>query len=251
MIKPLAIAIAAGTLALGAASSSQALDLGAGFSASANVALTSNYMWRGFSQTRNGVALQGGVDLAHSSGLFIGTWASNVDFKATPGADIEHDIYIGYGFTVGPVEIGLLYNAFTYPSEKGLDFSETGISLSAYGLTVGYDYSSDFPMVGNATGTVDDSSTSHYYASYSYELPEGYTVDATVGRYDFKEAGFVGSEDDKYTYYSVGVSKSWKGIDFSLAYTDSNIDKDNCAGYTGGKEYCGDAFVFTVSKTFE
>ena len=69
-----------------------ALELGAGFEASANIGLFSNYMWRGVSQTRNGVALQGGVDITHSSGFYAGTWMSNVNFKLAPKAHTEQDI---------------------------------------------------------------------------------------------------------------------------------------------------------------
>ena len=47
---------------------------------SANVAAVSNYFWRGVSQTDDKAAVQGGIDYSHESGLYAGTWASNIDF---------------------------------------------------------------------------------------------------------------------------------------------------------------------------
>jgi hypothetical protein len=55
----------------------------------ANVALTTDYVWRGISQTQKAPAIQGGFDLAHDSGLYIGVWASNVNFVDDDTSDIE------------------------------------------------------------------------------------------------------------------------------------------------------------------
>jgi uncharacterized protein (TIGR02001 family) len=84
-MKTLSKAVAASVLML-AGSQAISYELGAGFEASANVGVVSNYMWRGMTQTRNGAAVQGGLDLTHSSGFYAGTWMSNVDFKFFPGA---------------------------------------------------------------------------------------------------------------------------------------------------------------------
>ncbi len=47
---------------------------------SANVGVVSNYLWRGVTQADDGPAVQGGVDYAHSSGFYLGTWVSNIDW---------------------------------------------------------------------------------------------------------------------------------------------------------------------------
>jgi uncharacterized protein (TIGR02001 family) len=64
---------------------------------SGNVSLTSDYRYRGISQTRLKPALQGGLDYALPNGLYVGTWLSSIkwidDFGG--GADIEWDIYGG------------------------------------------------------------------------------------------------------------------------------------------------------------
>ena len=73
---------------------------------SANVAVTSDYIWHGVSQTNERPALQAGVEYAHESGFYIGTWGSNVDFAedvADP-ARVEIDLY---GGVRGETEWGL------------------------------------------------------------------------------------------------------------------------------------------------
>ncbi len=52
---------------------------------SANAAVTSNYIWRGVTQTADQAAGQGGIDWGHDSGLYAGTWVSNVDFSELHG----------------------------------------------------------------------------------------------------------------------------------------------------------------------
>ncbi|MEZ5436504.1 MAG: TorF family putative porin, partial [Pseudomonadales bacterium] len=226
-----------------------ALELGAGFEGSANIGFVSNYMWRGFSQTRNGVAVQGGVDITHSSGLYAGTWISNVDFKLAPKAHTEHDIYLGYGFDVGDFAFDLKYTKYMYDNANALDFTETHaqVSYDAGGLgsfALGVDYSDDTPIINT-------DSAIHYYGSYSYSLPIGVDLTATLGRYDFKDSGWVGGTDSKYSYYNIGVAKEFYGINVGLAYTDSNIDDSNCSAFAGGSNYCGGAFVLSAAKTFE
>jgi len=85
-----------------------------------NLGLTSDYRFRGISQTQNGPAVQGGIDYAHESGLYIGNWNSSVSSQMyTNGAGVESDLYAGWkkdiykGLTV---DVGS-YNYF-YPRAK-------------------------------------------------------------------------------------------------------------------------------------
>ena len=54
---------------------------GAAADITGNVGLTTDYVFRGISQTDEKPAIQGGLDYAHSSGAYAGVWASNVDFN--------------------------------------------------------------------------------------------------------------------------------------------------------------------------
>src|SRR4051812_17083639 len=61
-----------------------------------NVALTSDYVFRGVSQTNNNVAIQGGFDWDTGAGFHVGTWGSSLNFKDGSEASAEIDLYGGY-----------------------------------------------------------------------------------------------------------------------------------------------------------
>ncbi len=239
------------TALLLAGSQAMSLELGAGFEGSANVGLVNNYMWRGMTQTRNGAAVQGGFDLTHSSGFYAGTWLSNVDFKLAPGAHTEQDLYAGYGFTAGDFAFDLKYTKYLYDNASALNFGETHAQVSAYGFAVGADYSSDTPVVGNATGTLDDSSAFHYYGSYTYTLPADITLVGTVGQYDYKDSGWVGHDHSNYSYYNLALNKTMWDINFGMAYTNTTVGGSDCDVFAGGSDYCGNKLVVSAVKSFK
>lgn len=203
-------------------------------SISGNVAMTSDYVWRGYSQTLEDPAIQGGFDIAHESGVYVGTWASNVDFG---GAEhIEIDGYFGYSTEfAGGFGLDVGYNRYFYPSADGSDFGEVYIKGSYGMIGVEYYYSPDWFTDADGDGKDD---TAHYIGlSLDYELPEGFGLGATVGMSKFPDV--PNGVDDDYIDWSLSVSKSFMGLDFSLAYTDTDVDNDKLAD--------GRA-VFTVSK---
>ena len=83
---------------------------------SANVALTTDYRFRGVSFSDEDIAIQGGFDLAHESGFYVGTWASSLEDSALYG-NSEVDIYAGWSGEVSPgfsIDAGVLY--YIYPN---------------------------------------------------------------------------------------------------------------------------------------
>ena len=82
-------------------------------SVSYNVGLFSEYIFRGYTQTHNDPALQGGVDYEHSSGIYLGLWASNISWISDAGASnsghsAEIDVYGGYAGEFG--DTGITYD---------------------------------------------------------------------------------------------------------------------------------------------
>jgi uncharacterized protein (TIGR02001 family) len=123
-----------------------ALALSAGVVASAhaeltgNLGLTSDYRFRGVSQTQNAPAVQGGIDYAHKSGFYVGNWNSSVSSQVyTSGAGVENDLYAGYkkdiykGITI---DVGS-YNYF-YP--RAATSASTGSGFDTYEGYVGLGY---------------------------------------------------------------------------------------------------------------
>lgn len=111
---------------------------------SANLTLTSQYVSRGFRQTWGDPALQGGVDYAHPSGLFVGTWISNVSNKFIEGGKVEWDLYGGYTGSVGDLSYtGQIYyyyypNAKLQSADTKYDYGEAVASVTYKWINVKY-----------------------------------------------------------------------------------------------------------------
>jgi uncharacterized protein (TIGR02001 family) len=241
MLKKLTLAIAAtsAVTASGFAVAETVNSPAGDFDVSMNVGLVSDYMFRGISQTQGKGAIQGGLDVAHESGLYVGAWGSNVDFGGD--ASVEFDYYVGFGNNITEeISYDLGWIKYDYPGEGSLNFSEYYGSLSAYGFTLGGAYSSDFG---------GDDSTLYSYVGYEYALPYEIGLALQYGNYDFKDATFASGEDS-YNDWSVGLSKTMIGLDFGLTYTDTDLSSSDCAGFSGKKDYCDATFVASVSKSF-
>ena len=97
----------------------------ADFSLTANVTLASQYRYRGLMQSNNKPAIQGGFDLTHASGFYLGNWNSSIswlgDTNSEVSAPVEMDFYGGYKGSLTdnvPVDLGVLqyYYPGDYPS---------------------------------------------------------------------------------------------------------------------------------------
>jgi uncharacterized protein (TIGR02001 family) len=238
--KVLPAAIAASLLAGATATTVQAGEI------SANVALTSDYRFRGISQSNEDIAIQGGFDYAWDNGIYIGTWASTVDFDVSSAdgglnGSLELDYYVGWGMDIGEnsaIDVGYLY--YDYPGDDGLegDYQELYGSFSWHDLTVGMAYSDDY------YGETD--TFFYYYADYSWGFAENWSLDLHIGYNDLeKNGGFLATDEDSYTDYSVGVTTSFLAVDWSLAYVGTTLDEEDVFDTDWGE----DTVVFTVSKS--
>lgn len=172
---------------------------------SANIGAVSNYVWRGMTQTDDGPAVQGGVDYAHESGLFLGTWVSNVDFRA-PDPDVEVDFYGGYSGTAGDVSYKATLIYYWYPGEKvPADFSEVQVSATYGMFTVGgaYTLAGQNDYVPNGNKMPYDSGDFYLYGSIAIPLGNDFSLTGTVGYYNFDD-----EEDTAFTHGVIGISKS-------------------------------------------
>lgn len=231
-----------------AAAGASAEDIGGGWDLSANVTLASDYVWRGISQTQGKGAIQGGADLAHESGFYIGTWASNVDFDSN--ASSEWDFYTGFAFDAGPVALDFGLLEYTYVDESSLNFLEAYASAGIAGFTLGYHYQ----ISGESAS---DQTADYIYASYDMELPGEVGLGFVVAQYDFKDATFFDgpldlSGTDNYMHYGITASKTLLGMDMALSYSTTDLSDDECESFVGlGKsDYCNNVVVLSASKSF-
>ncbi len=210
---------------------------------SGNVALTSDYRFRGISQSDESPAIQGGFDIAWDTGIYVGTWASSVDFDSNDGYDgsLELDYYAGWASDITDnisVDVGYMY--YSYPGDNGAegDYQELYLKVGVLGGTLGAVYSDDYYA---ETGKF-------YYLSgdYSFPLGEMFSLDLHAGYGDVeKNGGFFSSDTDSYVDYSAGISASWLAVDWSVAYIGTDLDKDDVFG----TDWADDTVVFTISKS--
>ncbi len=183
----------------------------------ANVAIQSDYVWRGVSQNSEDPSIQGGFDYAHDSGFYAGVWGASVDFG---GAETtEGDLYFGFA---GETESGIGYDVgfieYTYHGGDGAsdsNFTEyyVGASYAGFGLTY---------YIGDEFDDLIE-------VSYGYDL-ENVSLGVAYGDYD------------SYSYYTVGVSgEVGDGFGWDVSFWGTN-DLD-------GLDIADDRLVFTISKS--
>src|SRR5688572_25761652 len=173
---------------------------------SGNVALTTDYAFRGISQTDQSPAIQGGLDLS-AGGFYAGTWASNINF-GTGGANMELDVYGGYKFAAGPVSfdvgiVGYLYPGAADDAPAGeLDYWEgyvkPSIALSdSFTLGGAIYYSPEF------TGETGDGF--YYEANAAFTVSDALSFSGAVGMQSVDTAGFFFGEDEYMTWNAGGT----------------------------------------------
>ncbi|MFW1952294.1 MULTISPECIES: TorF family putative porin [Acinetobacter] len=228
-----------------------------GLSFSGSAALTSDYRFRGMTQTENDAAIQGGFALTHSSGLYAGVWGSNVEFgDINPKAHLELDPYIGYAtalpFAGKPtLDVGLWY--YGYPSSSDSNWLELYAKLGFKDLVTSGDSLLAAVNYTNDWGGTDENG---WYLNATYNIPfadTGFGGVASVGYTKVDDTDFNSDAtdglDDNYVDWKVGVTysvKSVSGLTAELAAIGTNIDA-NVQPLKRGVET---GAVFTLTKTF-
>lgn len=224
-----------------------------------NITLTSDYLFRGVSQTQNGPAIQGGFDYAHASGFYIGTWGSNIAWVQKGGfkddSSLEIDLYGGYKGAAGDVGYDLGVITYYYPGDKiaGVktpDTTEVYVGASWKFLSAKYSHvvSSNFiGWVNPVTG--EESKNSHYIElNANYDLGNGWGVMAHIGHQKVNGWDDGAGKDADYTDWKLGVSKDIGFGVVTLAYTDTTAE-DTVYTIAGEKIADGRAFI-AFSKSF-
>ena len=211
---------------------------------SGNVAVTSDYAFRGISQTLEEPAIQGGIDLEHPIGLYLGTWGSSLNFgEDMPRAQVELDVYGGFGFSAAElfdVDLGVIYYGYPGSEDRGYDFIEFGLgasrSFSMLDGGVSASYSPDY---------FGGSGESWYYA-LDLGIPISLlTLSGSVGHQTIEDNAVFGTPD--YTNWTLGVGVGLAGFDLSGQYVDTDIEDEEC--FAGGSELCGGRAIFSISRS--
>jgi uncharacterized protein (TIGR02001 family) len=243
-----------------------------------NVGLYSQYIFRGLTQTNHEPAIQGGVDLTHSSGFYLGAWGSNISWLKDDvgttgtsyyksGGSIELDLYGGYRYTFGSgvgIDVGALQ--YYYPGSLNNDVARANTTELYGALSYGWLQAKVSSVVSKDAWTVGKNSvaktanaTGTYYAEINANIPLSDLIGAKdglasgvsglvhVARQEFN----AGDANDVYSYsdYKVGLTKAFEsGVNVGGYWTKSTT---NSGAWTLAGRNIGDSTgtVF-VQKTF-
>lgn len=249
----------------------------------ANVGFASDYVFNGISQNFRSPALQGGLDYSHSSGLYLGTWASSISGNQYTNASMEWDVYGGFKGKVNDAigyDIGLMQ--VFYPGGKtnpaGItrkwDTSELLVGATWNGLNIKYTYTlTDWygissangggfePLMmannvatatcasdNNCAGNLNSRGSGYIEGNYTYEVSEGLTVTGHAGHQKIRNFSKL-----SYTDYKLGVNKTYAGFNFGLAYTSTNATDNSLyhviANGENKKLSCG-ILALSASRSF-
>ncbi|MEC5399159.1 TorF family putative porin [Uliginosibacterium sp. H1] len=224
-------------------------------SVTGNVSLASEYIYRGIGQTNRKPAIQGGFDYGHASGLYLGTWASNIswlnDANVGEGSSMEWDFYGGYKKAFGDwgVDVGLLQ--YYYPGN--FDGVTSPNTLEAYGavswkmLTFKLSYAFTDLFGAKAPDGGDTDGSIYYELNGNFDVGAGFTLAAHLGRQEVSDFS-----DASYTDWKLGVTKELVGLTWGLYYVGSDAKGKPGEFYHNvyGKNLGDDRALLTVSKTF-
>jgi uncharacterized protein (TIGR02001 family) len=230
-----------------AATPAFAQDDASGLTVSGNVAVVSDYRFRGVSLSGGDPAIQGGVDIAHDSGFYVGTWGSSIQ-GGGPAGELELDVYGGWSGEVTSgvtVDVGLLY--YLYPAGDdigGVDFptdyfepyASVSTSLGPVSATLGAAYAFEQSALG-------DNDNLYVYTDWNLGVPNTpVTLNAHLGYTDgaLAPAYLAGSTDDSGLDWSVGASMPVYGnLTAGVSYV--GVEGPSVDGFTD------DAVVGTLS----
>jgi uncharacterized protein (TIGR02001 family) len=227
------------------APAAQAADAAPEHAVSFNAALTSDYRYRGLSQSRLKPALQGGADYSHSpTGLYAGVWASTIKWTDDLGTDgdVEIDLYAGKKGELAPgitYDVGGLY--YAYPS---YDLEPDANTFEVYGqLGYGPAYIKYSHATTNLFGTDNSKGSGYIDLGANIEITTGLTLNLHVGRQIIKHY-----DELSYNDYKLGVTKDLGFASLALAVVGTNTDIFTSAA--NGKNLGRTGAVLTLSKTF-
>lgn len=188
---------------------------------SANIGVTSNYIFRGLTQTDDQAAVQGGLDYVHESGIYVGTWASNVDF-GDEFTGYEIDFWAGFAGAIEQLNYDIGYIYYAYPAKSALDdsdFGEAYLNLIVDMLTVGVSYVTN---TESAVREVFDDAV-YYYAALDLPVSEEWSAGGTVGRQDFRSS----APASDYTHWQLALTRHTDFGDFTFAYDQTDLSGDD------------------------
>lgn len=238
----LAASLLAGTGLAAAPALADETDPPSDFSITGNASIVSEYRFRGVDLSGGDIAIQGGVDVAHSSGIYIGAWGSSLDEDSVGYGHTELDIYAGWSGAIAEGltgKVGVIYYAYPNAPAGDYDYVEfaasLGYAIGPVSTTVGIAYAPDQDSLG-------DTDNFYIYGDASFSIPETpVSLSAHIGYTD----GFLTFTPDGNAFdWSVGAKFA---ITEKLSVGVSYVGVD---GSPSGYNFTDDTVVGTLTVAF-
>ncbi len=224
-----------------------------------NVGLYSQYIFRGLTQSNHDPALQGGIDLTHSSGFYLGAWGSNISWLTDgqtgsgthyykSGGSLEMDLYGGYRYSFGDTGVGIDLGAlqYFYPGTRLHDGNSASANTTELYAALNYGWLqakiSDVVSAGAwGTGRTTTANTSGAQGTYYAELNATVPLSDLIGAKDGLASGITGiahvarqefnagtaNDASSYTDYKLGLQKAFSnGVNIGGYWTKANTNKN-------------------------
>ena len=207
---------------------------------SGSVAVTSDYLFRGVSQTNRKPALQGGITWTADSGAYAGAWGSSIswlsDSDPAVSSQVELDGFAGFAGTFGDSGVGydIGANYYWYPGDYPAGFNSPDTLELYAGVTWKILSAKYYHSTTDLFGVPDSKGSGDLDVAANWEFSPGWTLNAGAGKQWVKR-----NHDLEYGYWKLGVTKSFGG-GFSVAasWNDTDIDA------------LDDTFLVSFSKAF-
>ena len=207
-----------------------------------SLAATSDYVFRGITQSNEDTATQGAINFGQATGPYLGLWGSNVDFNDGDETQLELDLSGGYKWAWGPASLdaGVIY--YAYPgADSGLDYDywegKLAASVPAGPVTfTGSAFVSPDYFAGSGTAVYLNGATSVPV------FKTGITANAAVGHQSIDDNAALGTAD--YTDWTGGLSYTWEKFTFNVAYYDTDLSDADCP------DGCESRVVGTITRAF-
>lgn len=184
---------------------------------SSNIAITSDYVFRGISQSDGDPAVQGGIETQLNDMWYAGLWGSSISSAADNSTEMRG--YVGYNPEAWgwDWDLGAIY--YFFPSSvadndrveihagANRDFGQVNLKGHIY-------YSPEF------SAAIDD--YFHYTIGAGMDLHENFRMSANVGYSDYDD----GSAVEDYTNWNIGGTFDWMGLNFDVRYHDTDVDPE-------------------------
>jgi len=195
---------------------------------SANIAITSNYLFRGITLSNDDGAVSGGFDWGYN-GFYVGTWASSISAVETESFEIDY--YGGYAGELGGFSYSLDIIYYDYPGEAG--GTTPDLAYLEYGGSLGYTFDASFePTIGvsvlhSPDFFAESGNATAVEGSLDLSLPADFGLSIYYGNQDLDSSKNPISD---YDYYGIVLSKSVGIFDLSVGYSDTDSDGETFQG---------------------